>query len=116
MAKNFVVLTALVLVLSGWTWGGEKKEEAVTPSKSAAVQSQPTSSGYAWGQKKTEAVTPAKKKAAVTSMSGAAVPLRTLTSGTEEERRARIESLVRLSKAMKAKREAEAAEKKASYY
>jgi len=115
MEKKFVWLTALVLVLSGWTWGGEKKE-AVEPVKKAAASS--ANSGYGWGQNKasdTAGIGPKKPRVSAQSIGSAAVPLKTLTTGTEEERRVRIESLVRLGKAMAAKREAEAAAKKSFY-
>lgn len=111
MNKNLAALTILAFLFCGWTWGGEKKkEEAPVVNKpvqksttSMPVQAKPVYSGYAAVPKQVVGSSAQKTPVA---------PLKSLTSGTEEERRKRMESLVRFSEAMKKKREAEAAAKR----
>ena len=104
MLKRVMALFMAVLLLSGFSWG--RSEEEGQPAK-AQTKSQAAYGGTAAPRKSDYSSMPVKtQQSQVTAQAGAAQGqfptqlLSSLASGDEEVRRARIESLRRLSEAM----------------
>ena len=119
MKLNATILIAMFLALSGFTWGSSEEDPKSKSNTSSAYSSNaPTTSSYS---RKTKT---ASSKKSMTSLdfpttsapavSGAgdqrANAVRILTAGDEATRKARLESLTRLAKAVAAKKRAQEAQ------
>ena len=114
MKLNLTVLMAMFLALSGFTWGSD----AETKSSSASTATVNKAKTIATSSM-TKSYAPAKSASgATTSGSDRATAIRILTSGDEATRKARLDSLTRVARAMSAKKAQvtpQAATKKKSY-
>lgn len=103
MKLNLTVLMAMFLALSGFTWGSD----AETKSSSAATATVNKAKTVATSSM-TKSYAPSSSNYGSASSSSAvndrATAIRILTAGDEATRKARLESLTRVARAMSAKK------------
>lgn len=123
MKFNGMILAAMFLALTGFTWGSDDSVKSKTTEAQSAVTATTTTaakkvSSY-MGSSASASTSSSYQPAAGKDQRANAV--RILTAGTEAERKARLESLTRIAKSMSARKQNQsatsaAAAKKSSFF
>lgn len=126
MKINAAILMVMFLALSGFTWGASDDSKSTksndpysTSSSNYSSSSKKKKSSYSTQSKRVSVEAPSMANASSyvpsSSPDQRAQAVRILTAGDEATRKARMESLSRIARAMAAKKQAEANQNQAQY-